>query len=180
MVDRLPVELDPALLARRGRALHGHVPVRDFHRLAHWLADTAGELRFELDFGRDDHGRPCLRGHARGEVWLECQRCLAAYPLPLDRRFDLVLVVDEAEAAALPEEIDAVVMGESRETRLVDLVEDELILALPLIPRCEVATDCRPGAALLDSDEVLAGEQEPRQQPFADLVRHTGPNGNET
>jgi len=169
MSEPLPVEIDPLTLAERGRELRGAIPVDAFHRLAGWLAATEGELTFELRFGRDEQGRWHVQGHLAGSVALECQRCLGQFALPLDRAFELVLVESEAEAETLPEEVEAVVVGSRRSVHTVDLLEDELILALPLVPRCEAVRRCAPAVELLDSEEVLEDDPTPRQQPFAGL-----------
>lgn len=170
MSEPLPVQLDAATLADRGRSLSGELPVTAFRRLGQWLRTTEGRLAFELVFDRDDHGRRRLRARVRGSLDLQCERCLAGYALPLEHDFALVLIDSEAEADTLPEEIDAVVLPGTRSMHTVDLLEDELILALPLVPRCETVRPCRPAAELLDSGEVLGGDTGPRQQPFGDLA----------
>lgn len=179
MSQSLPVQLDPVLLADRGRSLNGDLPVGAFRRLVEWLHASEGRLTFELAFARDGQQRRWLHGHVRGGLDLLCQRCLGTYRLTLEREFDLVLVSNEAEAATLPEDMEAVVIGDSRDVHTVDLLEDELILALPLIPRCEDTESCRPAVEPLDSERVLAEEEEEedtgqRQKPFSDLADRVG------
>ncbi|MDZ7748570.1 MAG: YceD family protein [Halofilum sp. (in: g-proteobacteria)] len=169
MSDRLPVHLDPVALADRGRALAGHVPIESFERLADALHSREGTLEAELAFGHDDAGRRVLHGRLRGALELVCQRCLAPYPLAVDVDVALVLVENEAEADTLPDELDALVVGTRRSMHTVDMLEDDLILELPIVPRCNDAAACRPAVELLDSEAIEAGEEAPRQRPFAGL-----------
>ncbi len=170
MSKSLPAQLDAVACAARGRSLHGALPIAVFHRLAEWLESTSGSLEFALEFGQDEQGRRCLRGHVTGELQLLCQRCGHRYGLPLDQDFELIMVDSDAEADLLPEELDAVTIGDRRSVHTVDLLEDELILALPLVPRCDSVRVCTPAVELLDSEALLAQEEGTRQQPFAELM----------
>lgn len=169
MSEPLVTHLDPAMLADRGRTVRGHVDVTRFRRLADMLASTDGRIEAELRFAIDEQQRRVLHGHLRGNLWLTCQRCLTPFALPVDQAVELVMVGSAAEADLLPDEIDAVVIGEQREVHAVDLIEDELILALPLIARCGRGDDCTVAAQLLDADSVEAAVA--TQRPFAGLGR---------
>jgi uncharacterized protein len=168
MSERLPVHVDPLTLADRGRALSGVVPVSACHRLGHWLASDEGDFAVELQFGRDEKGRRVLTGRVRGRVMLTCQRCLGTYGLDLDLPIGVVLVDSEAEAETLPEEVDALVIGDSATMHTVDMIEDDLILALPLIAKCPDTKECVPAVEVFDS-ERMSGQDAGTQRPFADL-----------
>lgn len=168
MSDRLPVHVDPLTLADRGRALSGAVPVSACRRLVHWLDSDEGEFAVDLHFGRDENRRRVLTGRVRGEVMLTCQRCLGAFAQDLDLPIGVVLVDSEAEAETLPEEVDALVVGASATMHTVDMIEDDLILALPLIAKCPDASGCQPAVEVFDS-ERMSGQDAGTQRPFADL-----------
>ena len=74
--------------------------------------------------------------------------------LPVEARpLDLYAALAEAEAGLVPEELDPLVVGEQRGIHTIDLVEDELILALPLVPRCgDYGNACEPATELLVSE----------------------------
>jgi len=169
MSKRLPVQIDPVTLADRGRWLHGELPVEAFHRLASALYSRKGWISAELRFGQDSGGRRHLSGSLTGGLELECQRCLAPYRFPVDIELSLVLVETESEAEALPEGLDPLVVGERRSVHTVDMLEDDLILALPIIPRCESEDQCQPAVQLLDSEAIEASGGPERQTPFAGL-----------
>lgn len=155
MSTRLPVQVDPLDFADKQRAIEGGVPVSAFRRLGEWLHSDTGTIEVRLRFAHDDAGRRVLQGELSGELGLVCQRCLTPFALPLDRSLDLVLVETEAEAALVPEELESLVVGEHRGVHTTDLLEDELILALPLVPRCgDYGNACVPATELLASEGV--------------------------
>lgn len=162
------MHVDPLTLADRGRALSGVVPVSACKRLVHWLDSDEGEFAVELQFGRDESRRRVLTGRVRGRVMLTCQRCLGAFGLDLDLPIGVVLVDSEAEAETLPEEVDALVVGDGATMHTVDMIEDDLILALPLIAKCPDSSGCEPAVEIFDSERI-SGQDAGSQRPFADL-----------
>lgn len=155
MSGRLPVQVDPLDLADKRREIEGDLPVSTLRRLGGWLHSDEGMIAVRLRFGRDEGGRRVMQGRLDGELQLVCQRCLAPFALPIGRPLDLVLVETEAEAGLVPEELEPLVVGEKRGVHTVDLLEDELILALPLVPRCgDFGHACEPATELLASEGV--------------------------
>ncbi len=170
MSERLPVQLDPVTLADRGRDLAGRVPVASFERLGSALHSREGEIEVALRFGHDEQGRRILTGTLAGALQLECQRCLTPYALPIDLELALILVESESDAEMLPEELDALVVGDRRSMHTVDMLEDDLILALPIVPRCASEAHCEPAVELLDSESLEEGGEQAKQNPFAVLA----------
>lgn len=166
-----PHRLDLQRLADTAASLGGQWSLDDLPRLmadaapggdghVHWSA--AGERR-SGSAGRAD---PCLRLTARASVRLTCQRCLqpVEQPLTVDRRFRFV--VDEAEAERQDEEADdedVLALPPRGRLDLQPLVEDELILALPLVPRHDVCPEPLP---LPRNEEA----EVPAAHPFAALA----------
>lgn len=168
MSRRLPVHVDPLTLAERGRTVTGALPLSACSRLAHWLESSEGDLDVELQFGRDESGRLILTGRVRGALRLSCQRCLQGFDFDVDLPLGVVLVASEAEADTLPDQVDALVVDARAEMHTVDMVEDDLILALPLVPKCPESAACRPAVDVFDSDEIDR-QDGGIQRPFADL-----------
>lgn len=145
------------------RSFAGSLPLARFKRLAESLAGGEGEVAYQLDFDRDSFGTSMLHLKATGQLPLVCQRSLEIYlePVALDQQ--LGLIRDESEEAALLPEYEALLVGADGHLDLVDVIEDELILALPLVPT-------RPGAPL-EHIEMADDEMEPPQaNPFAALA----------
>ena len=157
MPHQQPV-IDGFEFASAGASREGDWPLSDLPRLRDMLASDAGEVRYRIDGVSDAQGRPALRVQVQGALQLRCQRCLE--PLPYEARADelLVLAASLAEIEAEPASAhaaDRVVAG--REMPVRDLVEDELILALPYAPRHAACASRAPG------DEAA------RPSPFAGL-----------
>jgi uncharacterized protein len=140
-----PAELDVAAFAKQAAELEGQWPLAELERLrASVLPDSqatpdtvtwrvAGEHRKS----KGGEFQPWLHVSAHGEVQMECQRCLkpVAVPLSADRSF--LFVQGEAAAAELDAESEDDVLALTRVLDLRLLIEDELLLALPLVPRHE-------------------------------------------
>ena len=130
--DRLPESIDPdRIFARRG-SLEGEIPVSRFRRLKDYLSDTGGQARVQLDFGFDENGRRLVTGRLNARLALQCQRCLEDLRLEVDTPLRVLVLPSDEEVRALPGEEEAVVAGESLD--LLALIEDELILSLPIVP----------------------------------------------
>lgn len=155
-MSRPPV-IDGFEFASAGETLQGTWPLADFPRLRDALASTAGEVRYQVDGVHDGQGRPSLRVRVRGALQLCCQRCLEGMPYPVDTDETLVLAASAGEIDADHDPLapDRVVAG--REMPVRELIEDELILALPYAPRHESCT-ASPKA-----------DAETTQSPFAAL-----------
>jgi uncharacterized protein len=128
--------IDGFEFASAGASLTGALPIRDFPRLHDNLAGHDGEVAYEVEGVRDEHGRPALRLKVRTRLELRCQRCLEALPFEVQADEVLVLVGTLAEAEAESADVhaaDRVVAAKEMSVR--ELVEDELILALPYAPR---------------------------------------------
>ncbi|MBI1943631.1 MAG: DUF177 domain-containing protein [Betaproteobacteria bacterium] len=136
-MSRQPV-IDGLEFARTGSKLQGVWPVADFPRLRDALHADAGSLRYEIEGVPEEQGRPTLRLRVDGALQLVCQRCLGALELPLRIDVSLQLAATQAEIDAEPlaaEGPERIVAG--REMPVHDLIEDELLLAIPIAPRHE-------------------------------------------
>lgn len=145
--------------ARDERVLSGTVPLVALERLADSLADQAGELSWSVqgELTTDSFGeqQAYLLIKVSGEVKLICQRCLQPLPFALEVENRLWLIPPGGEwpeedleelLASTTDPIEALA-----EQPLLDLVEDEVLLALPLAPRhahCEVPVHDDGRAAL--------------------------------
>lgn len=134
MLDCLPKRIEPVGLADVGRSFRGKVPIAELSRLEPILFSSQGELGVQLDFGLDERRIRTVKGSIEGSLELVCQRCLGALRFPLDLRIRLGVVSDESEVKRLPEGYEPLlVLGEPLLT--FDLIEDEVLLAIPAIPR---------------------------------------------
>lgn len=160
----LPERGDPLRLAELDRAFEGELPLEAFRRLAGSIEQARDSAWYRLRFERDRKGRAWVHGRVRTSLPLTCQRCLGAFGFPVERQWRLALIREPAEEALLAEGEDAFLVTDPG-MRLAELVEDELILALPLVPlhadyeRCTLP------------ENPAADEPEPEAGAFAELVR---------
>lgn len=140
-----PPVIDGLEFARTGSKLQGTWPVADFPRLRDVLHADGGTLGYAVQGVPEEQGRPALRLRLEGELQLVCQRCLGALAFALRIEVSLQLAATQAEMDAEPLEAEGperIVAGRKMPVR--DLIEDELLLAIPLAPRHE---RCAGGAA---------------------------------
>lgn len=163
-----PDWVDPVKAAAGGRRFAGTMPLAWMQRVSDLIAGDEGEIAFRLAFDRDTQGHVRVAVHISGHVPLVCQRTLVVYDHPLDAGTEVAVVESEAAAATLPEDCEPVICSDRR-LALVRLVEEELLLALPLVPR-------RPDTEPPDGDSIAAPDDEPQDDgpdsgPFAELAR---------
>lgn len=157
-----PDKINPwQLAAERGR-LEGELPLAALPRLAA-VNRATGQVGVSLEAGIDEGGISFIRGTLQADLELDCQRCLRPFYLPMTVEVDLGLVRAEADAERLPDRYEPLLVAE---TGLVvaDLVEDELLLALPQIPRHEDLRACEANGYATEMPNT------PLPQPFAALA----------
>jgi uncharacterized protein len=164
-----PLDLDR--LARGEAEIDFDVPLAELPRLKSRIAGIGGSVRGAVRFGQQS-------GFAVAELWLagnatlQCQRCMRAMDFPIDSTTRVALIAAEADAAEVPEELEPVLAREGR-ISAGELVEEELLLALPIVPLHEALGDCAvPPSAPLVTD---AEPEHVTQRPFeglAELLRH--------
>lgn len=173
-----PSRLDVVAFAREGAALDAKTPLADFARLA---AEASGPVADHLvswsasGESRASTGRtvqPWLRLKARSGLPMTCQRCMepVEVALEVDRRFRFV--VGEDAAAAEDDEAEEDVLALVPSFDLVALVEDELLMALPVVPAHE---QCPVEVKLAVADSDFEASVEAAENPFAALDRLRSP-----
>jgi DUF177 domain-containing protein len=166
--------IDPYAYATQGRHLEGSVQVSALTRLISLLTVEEGEdvaqysVAYQLVFGVDKGGVRGLLGTLKTTLPLMCQRCMGGMLLDITVDLQLAMVRSREAAQQLPESYDPLLVSDE-EITIESLVEDELILALPLVAMHEIK-DCPKGDAFLASS-LSGDEQAPkRKNPFAVLA----------
>lgn len=166
----MPQRGDPIQLAEQGRAYEGEIELAGLGRLADLLAGAEGLVRYRLTFDRDSRGRPYAVGHLEGALPLRCQRCLETFSLVVERDWRVTLLAEAAEEALLDEGEDARLISDEG-MPLAELVEDELILAVPVVPKHPAGAVCELPATEAVTEEPAEEFDEPEDNPFAELSR---------
>jgi len=168
----LPETLDAWRALAAQRSFEGTVPLASMPRLRDALEQPEGECRYALEFDRGLLDVPYVEVRAQAELPLICQRSLQRFLLPVRIVQRLALVTRDEQEAELPEEYEMLKPDADGTIRPLELIEDELILAIPVVPmdpRGDPVDLVWPRA----STEREAGEIEaatPRN-PFAALAK---------
>lgn len=144
------------------REFEGRIPLAAMTRLRGSLVDAEGEIRYALAFDTDSLKVPHVELQIDAELPLECQRSLQRFLQPVRLVQRLGLIRDEADEAALPPGYEPLLVPADGMLRPVELVEDELILALPVVP-------VSPDAETVERDFAPTVEEAAQANPFAAL-----------
>ncbi|MDE2616785.1 MAG: DUF177 domain-containing protein [Burkholderiales bacterium] len=165
--------LDIKAFAQAGGVLSGRDLLSKYER----LLSEAGGLGAERPVRWEARG--ALRTDAGGyaQVWLHlsaevglpmtCQRCLGPADIELAVARDFRFVASEEQAEAEDEAAEEDVLALTREFNLQELIEDELLMELPVVPRHEV---CPVEVKLAAQDADFEAAQVEKTNPFAALA----------
>jgi len=168
-IQRLPTEVDPFKLVEQSRIFEGRIPQGDFPRLKELLSGDSYKdelVEVNLEFTRTDTRLPVIRGTIKAELQMVCNRCLEATDLTIDTALEVVLVGSDEQAERLQDSFD-IWLVEDQNLFLQDFIEDEILLAMPIVIAHD---DCEPARDLIeglpgDEDE----EEQQKENPFAAL-----------
>jgi len=154
-----PPVIDAIEFARKGLEIHDTIALSQFLRLSDALASLEEKLDYKLIGYIGADSKLGLRLSVQGNVQLTCQRCLEPLAFWIDIDADFVLVADEGHIPSQDVENDIKdYLVASPQMSVTDLLEDELLLALPFAPKHE---ECE--------DKTATKMQTEKQSPFAVL-----------
>jgi len=162
MLSELLETIDPLRLAKTGRVLSGSYELRQFDRINASLKDGSKvQVSFKLEFSRDDKNQLfSIVGDLETVLPQVCQRCMQPMQHQLSIAIKLAIVSNEEEVESLPAEFEPYI-DTGVPVKLQDFIEDELLLAMPLVSLHE-QQEC-PAA------RKFKHEQRGKENPFAKL-----------
>ncbi len=168
LTEPLPTSLDVRKAAAREVEVAGLLQPRDLQRFRALLAADEGAIEVFLTFSQDEEKRSLIGVKLQADVIVTCQRCLEPMHRQLRSDNTLAVVFTDEQAARLPRHLDPLIV-EDQACNLWDVVEDELILAMPPfsyhdIAECstrvadfsDAASDMEPQAEKPNPFDVLA------------------------
>lgn len=168
LTDPLPSTLDVRKGASRGATVGGLLKPLELPRFRELLAADNGSVQALLELSRDEEGRYLVQVTIDASVVVTCQRCLQPMPIELHTDSSLAVVWTDEQAAHLPRHLEPlIVVGDECELR--ELVEEELILAVPAFSYHEQA-DCNTVLVDLNAAPEAAAKPD-RPNPFEVLAR---------
>lgn len=166
MSSGLPATVDPIRLADARAHISGELPVKAMGRLRTMCLDDEGEASISLHFERSgEQSLRRMRGTITVSLHVACQRCLERMTLVVKTEPSLILVKSGDRSERLTQETDVLVSD--KPLSLTNIVEEELLLAMPMIPMHDIG-DC-PVKLYVTAPE--AEVQSSRGNPFAVLSR---------
>jgi len=159
MLDRLPDSIDPLEFAEKKRRIVGSIPLNKMERIRDRVLNGEGEAKVDLEFKKEGR-RAVVSGGVEADLKLECQCCLEPLDWPVRSEVHLGVVSSIDEGNLLPEPLEPLLLDETGVVDLVDIVQDELLLATPSIPQ---HSHCASPKTETDADS--------RENPFAVLAQ---------
>jgi uncharacterized protein len=177
MSREYPDWVNPWKAAEGGRIFSGTIPLHRMSRLKPLLAEAGDDAGFTASFALDGEKRAVITLEVTAELPLICQATLEIYRQPVTRQSLLAVIEDQSDQESLPEHYEPTCTYAGR-LGFTELVEDELLLAIPQVPRKpgleEFAYSTDPGAS---EDSRTVGEG--LNKPFATLKKMLHSSGEE-
>lgn len=130
-----PKRINPFTLAKQAVELKGSLDLAEMSELLPLLNRLEGVVDYELRFSQEGGRKTVVHGSIRAEVPLLCQRCAEEFRYPLVTEIYLQAVINDEQAAKLSPPYEPLLVDEERCVELVKLIEEEIILALPMLPK---------------------------------------------
>ena len=161
--ERLPVQLEPTKFAKQRRRIQGDVAYEQMPRLSELLAPDAQreQVNVAMSFEVDEHGFVVINLSIEASLPLVCQRTLEVFYFPVKTDTCLSPIYHDSEAKKLPAHYEPLLMEEEM-LRPSKMVEDELLLALPIVPKKPQKT----GDTVVTSYGDKEQQQEGRENRF--------------
>ena len=147
-----------------GRVYEDSLSVEHFPRLKEAVYSVDSPIRFRIQGETNPLGQKEVKGNVAVDVSMICQRCLEPFQTTFDLPIHWIPVKDESEHDLIGDD-EALLLVEGDEINLLELLEDEILLTLPLVPKHDLDEDC-------DGKDYLEKlkPQEEKKQPFAELA----------
>ncbi len=159
---KLPITISPTRSAQRRLVCEGVFKLSDMTRLLAGCEKRSEHVQVSVKFNVDERGLTYMSGAASALVALTCQRCNELFDHQLEVDFTFSPAKNAEAAENIPSYYDIIELDENGEVNLLELVEEEFILVLPLIPRHNLK-DC---SAKADSVWGELPEELEKPNPF--------------
>ncbi|HKD55822.1 MAG TPA: DUF177 domain-containing protein [Steroidobacteraceae bacterium] len=138
-----PLEVDR--LAEARAEVDFAIPLAELPGLRSARPEIGGEVHGRVSFGREQ-GFAAAQLSMRGVATLTCQRCMQPLPLPLETATRVALITSEAEASRVGDDLEPV-LAEGGRISVGQLITEELLLMLPIVPLHEGDGNCASAPA---------------------------------
>ena len=164
---KLPLTIDAQRAAQKNLDYVGSYTPEQVARIAESVVSVDSDVESKLSFKIDNQRLTVIEGHSEVDVTLQCQRCGKNFKHHVYVSYCFSPVVNDEKAEALPEQYEPDYVDEFGEINLLGMLEDEIILSLPVVPVHD-AEHCEVSEA-----DMVYGELPPeveKPNPFAVLA----------
>jgi len=158
----LPVTANFMRQVELNRTFEGVYSLAKFERLGEVLQSNEGYVNAKLEFGHSV-GFACLKAKVSAKLRVMCQRCLGPMETEVAGSFKFALLNSEEDFELVPDEFEPYLL-EGEEQSIIDLVEDELLLSLPMVTVHEEAC-----SDFMKSQQKAIKASKEESHPFAAL-----------
>jgi len=172
----LPIRFDPVNLADHRREMHGLVATKTMSRLMSNVSSAEPMVTVKLSVSRGLYGYPLVNGQARTTVSMRCERCLDEVAIDLSPKIDVLVKPEEDNLPENDENAPEFHEYDGKSLVLSDLIEEELLLALPLVSKHQDISLCNQDMLvwLAANETPSEGQDAPDERvenPFAIIKR---------
>lgn len=163
---KLPKQIDPVKSAQKQSMYDGRYLAHEMTRFSSAVASVGESVFVKVEFAKDAQSLTYFKGDMNVNVQLICQRCNKPFNHSVYTEFCFTPVQGNEEEDLLPDAYEPVEVNDHGEVDIFQAIEDELILALPIVP-LHAEEVCNVGP-----DDMTFGKIEPEQErknPFAVL-----------
>ncbi len=165
---KLPRTVDPIRQAQKNLDYDARIEAENLERLAESTNGLLTDVQVKLHFGLDEQRKAQVFGEAETRVMLNCQRCGEDFEYQVSSQFKYVPVLNEEQTDSIPEAYEPIEVDETGEIDLFTLIEDELLVALPIVPKHD-DEHCNEGSSDQSFGDI--GPADERPNPFAALEK---------
>lgn len=155
MSPDLPYKIAPGRLAEAGACIEGRLELSKMPRLVELLSNNRGMVELKLAFSRSEDGITCITGRYKTDLQLVCQRCLEPFAVRLAHTINVGIVFEGTTAKKIPASLEPVALKQET-MQLTELIEDEILLGLPISPMHRLE-DCAAGEPATERDPAGSG-----------------------
>jgi len=162
----IPRRIDALKSCTQGSNYEGIIMPQELPRLSAAVVSIQREVTAKVNFFRDESNYRVVTGELDALVSVQCERCLTALDYDLHAEMDLAIVISEAQLENLPKDCEGWLLDEDVDADLYEAIEEELLLALPIVSYHEQA-DCAAQGQYSTGDFEEPVEE--KKNPFAIL-----------
>jgi uncharacterized protein len=164
---KLPIKIDPVRCAAKRLDYQGIVEAKHMTRLVESSNRIVGDIEADLSLFTDPQGLVVMQGTASVTLVVECQRCSGEFEYHCKAEFSYTPLLRNTIEDELPESYELIQLDENGEFDLNELIEDEIILSLPIVAMHPLE-ECPMAGAQMTWGEIDPADERPN--PFAVLT----------